>query len=118
MKESNFIRRVHRRLDKRVYRQHMPSGSGTPDYYYEGPGGILWVEYKVHPNWLSRLQELWIERARGNGVPVWIASWIPSEEVVHVLMSSEQGQKLKLNDYVRVIETKLLEKRHAKDRQA
>jgi hypothetical protein len=87
--ESSFIRRVHYRLakldpDRSIFYQHIPAGEGIPDYYYEADGAHLWVEYKVHPNRLSRKQARWIERARANKQPCWVASWHPKKEVVLV----------------------------------
>jgi hypothetical protein len=53
--ESKFVAKVHRQLPKSVYRQGMglTATNGTPDVYYEGEKGILWVEYK----WTDRIRE-------------------------------------------------------------
>jgi hypothetical protein len=58
--------------------------NGTADTYYEGPGNILWVEYKAvqsaclpkiievikNKPCLSPLQRRWVNRAHSNHVPV------------------------------------------------
>lgn len=51
MKESSLIAAINRRLPKDFHSQSMTFGSlsfnGTPDRYYDPPGGFdLWVEYK------------------------------------------------------------------------
>lgn len=56
----------------------MGSPSGVPDYYYEGPHNIMWVEYKWIENLtrarkipirkLSPHQHNWLERAARNNV--------------------------------------------------
>jgi len=91
--ESNFIARVHRRLDKDVYKQAMglTSTNGTPDYYYEGPHGCKWIEYKWYPEkpgtidlcnpkkkpHLSALQRLWLNRAIINNVDAFVVAGYP-----------------------------------------
>lgn len=81
--ESRFIDSVHRQIkDESIHIQAMSSmySNGTPDRYYEGSGGVLWVEYKYLPRvprdgfdvaeLCSDLQRGWLSRAHGNGVPV------------------------------------------------
>ena len=74
--ETRFISRVHRGLDRRVYREKTanPFRRGMPDVYYEGDAGILWAEYKWLPTvrnrftpGLSELQRQWLIRAHRNG---------------------------------------------------
>ena len=78
--ESRFTQRIVRRTKAfnqaggHLYAQKMETGRGTPAYYYEGPSGVLWVEYKVKPNGLSPIQKDWIARARGNYVKAWVAT--------------------------------------------
>lgn len=68
--ESSFIQGVHRHLPT-VYKEKMnnPYRGGTPDVWYSGNLGDLWVEYKClpripkHANILPDLspnQQLWI----------------------------------------------------------
>jgi hypothetical protein len=84
--ERRFIDKVHRRLVAPVWKQSttgMAGSNGTPDYYYEGLCGALWVEYKgidgffpKQINLLSKnpkltpLQRRWVDRAYGNDVQV------------------------------------------------
>lgn len=79
--ETNFIKKIHRRLSREVYREKManPYRGGTPDVYYEGPQGVLWVEYKYWQtvkrifkpkDVVSPLQWLWIQRAHDNNVNI------------------------------------------------
>lgn len=78
--EGRFIDRVHRYLPSHIHQQSMRGifHNGTPDRYYEGPDGILWVEYKWRKSKprkpltpaLTALQRRWLNRAYGNGVEV------------------------------------------------
>lgn len=49
--ERRLIDAVHRGLPKDLHKRSNTSGSmtsnGIPDYYYDGPQGDLWVEYKA-----------------------------------------------------------------------
>lgn len=49
--ERRLINAVHRHLPKSLHRQSMTMGSltqnGTPDYFYDGAGRDLWIEYKA-----------------------------------------------------------------------
>lgn len=73
--ENRFIQRVHKHLDKRVYREKMHNAyrGGTPDVWYSGPRGDLWVEYKwatgkkLKAPALSSLQLDWITKRRAEG---------------------------------------------------
>ena len=72
--ENTYITGVHKKLDKRVYREKManPYRGGTPDVYYEEEH-VLWTEYKrlaalpardstmIVPG-CSKLQLDWLER--------------------------------------------------------
>lgn len=84
--ERRFIDKVHRRLAPSIHKQGttgMAGSNGTPDYYYEGPTGALWIEYKgingtfpkivdlINKNpKLTPLQRRWVDRAHKNGVQV------------------------------------------------
>lgn len=48
MNEHSFVKGIHRRLPKGIYRWkiHDQYTNGVPDAWYSGPGGDLWVEYK------------------------------------------------------------------------
>lgn len=77
--EANFVDRVHRALPRSVFHQSMglTATNGTPDVYYEGKRGQLWVEYKwmetippvfnlVTSRKLSKLQLKWLLRCFDN----------------------------------------------------
>lgn len=60
--ENRFIHRVHKRLDKSVYREKMHNAyrGGTPDVWYSGKNGDCWIEYKWGRLNLSPLQLKWL----------------------------------------------------------
>ena len=83
--EGKYIARIHRQLDKNAHpdQYHMsntnPYVGGIPDQYYEGPTGVLWIEYKflkvlppildmTNPKkkLLTQLQIRWLRRATKN----------------------------------------------------
>lgn len=82
--ENKFIASIHRHLPQ-VHKEKMHNAyrGGTPDVYYSGDAGDLWVEYKylsklpkqVQPK-LSALQQVWINarHAEGRNVMV-IVGW-------------------------------------------
>lgn len=97
--ERNFINRIHRKIKPTLFKQAMglTSTNGTPDYYYEGSLGAIWVEYKFFPVepmgqfdlcdtkqkiHLSKLQQIWLERANDNGVDVAVVAGYPKGCVV------------------------------------
>ena len=84
--ENRFIQRVHKHLSRSVYREkmHNPYRGGTPDMWYSGPGGDVWVEYKwqkvprsgvIAPD-LSPLQLKWIigRLSEGRNVAVMVGT--------------------------------------------
>jgi len=84
--ESRLIARVHRNLtDVHYEKNHNMFRGGTPDVFYSGYGGSLWVEYKWIPNTpvrglssgLSALQRHWIFCRAREGVNVWVAIGCP-----------------------------------------
>ena len=75
MKEKDLYRAIDKMLPKTIHRQSMTGAStttnGTPDRYYDGPIGDLWVEYKqlssmprsgVAKGAYTELQLFWMER--------------------------------------------------------
>lgn len=98
--EANFVNRIHRKLDvgPDFHKQAMglTSMNGTPDYYYEGCSGVLWVEYKWYPQeplcvdlhdtkikpHLSKLQQRWLVRASRNGVSIAVVAGYPGGCVI------------------------------------
>ena len=91
--ETNFIKRIHRKLNSNVYKQAMglTATNGTPDYYYERSYGAIWVEYKWYPKepiavdltnakkdpCLSKLQQRWLRRAYHNNVIIAVVAGYP-----------------------------------------
>lgn len=96
--ETLFANRIHRKLNKDVYKQAMglTATNGTPDYYYEGNISHLWVEYKWYPKepnridlcdtdkkpCLSRLQQDWLARADNNEQPLAVVAGYPGGCIV------------------------------------
>lgn len=77
--ERRYRESIHRLLPDTIYAQGMGGTmtGGTPDAYYEGGNGILWVEWKwtsaLSPRLipeLTPLQQRWLTRAHSNGVRV------------------------------------------------
>lgn len=58
--ESRYIASVHKALRDRTYHEKMcnPYRSGTPDVWYSGTNGDLWVEYKYIPSIPKRTEVL------------------------------------------------------------
>lgn len=82
MSEHGFVRSIHRKLPKEVYRWKVADRftNGVPDAWYSGPAGDVWVEYKYIPRTprkayrveITDLQKKWLmERAiEGRNVAV------------------------------------------------
>jgi len=79
--EGNFIRKVHKLLPSTVYAEKMHNAyrGGTPDCYYEGAIGSMWIEYKWLPKlparhtlMLTPLQLRWLRRNAANGKYPWV----------------------------------------------
>jgi hypothetical protein len=90
--EAGFIKKVHRKLPKEIYRCKFADRftSGLPDCWYSGPRADLWVEYKYseHPHrkpGLTEHQKRWLtERAKeGRNVAVMVGSPDNSNIVIH-----------------------------------
>jgi hypothetical protein len=88
--EAGFIKKVHRKLPKEIYRCKFADRftSGLPDCWYSGPRADLWVEYKYseHPHrkpGLTEHQKRWLtDRAKeGRNVAVIVGS--PNRIVVY-----------------------------------
>lgn len=91
--ESTFIKSVHKHTH--CYHEKMcnPFTSGTPDVWYSGPKGDLWVEYKYIPRVpslprtvikpdLSARQLLWLRREHEHGRNVAVIVGCPTGGVV------------------------------------
>ena len=92
--EARFRTRVEDKLPHKVHAQGMAlmHSNGTPDRYYEGPNGNLFVEYKwiaakkprfVLPD-LSPLQRAWVNRRYDNKHPVAVIVGCPTGGVVYL----------------------------------
>ena len=91
--ENNFINGVHKYIDKNiVYYEKMcnPYNSGTPDVYYDGPGGDIWIEYKFkqkipkhYTPAVTELQRQWLLRADNNGRTVYVITGTPQGAIIH-----------------------------------
>jgi hypothetical protein len=94
--ENQFISGVHRYLPNVYYeKMNNPYRGGTPDVWYSGALGDLWVEYKYLPKVpkrgmivpaLSELQKRWIYGRRKEG------------RRVHVIVGCSQGGVWFLSD--------------------
>lgn len=62
--ETTFYQSIHKKLHKEIHREKMsnPYARGTPDVWYSGKGGDLWVEYKVGNNPLTYNQLSWLRK--------------------------------------------------------
>lgn len=77
MRESTYtaaINKLLRGMGVFAWKVHDSFSGGTPDAYYEGRDGSVWVEYKylarpgpLFKADLSALQARWLARAHGNG---------------------------------------------------
>lgn len=114
-REGRFYEGVERKLPADVYREGManPYRRGTPDRYYEGPGGALWVEYKyIDPlpstlKSLSAHQQRWLRRAYEHGVRVAVivgtkngGLWLPGLQWQEPLEHKELKTKDELADLI------------------
>lgn len=86
--ETSFSKLLHSKLDKDVYFEKISSAfrRGQPDFYYEGPKDIAWIEHKwILKPWLSDKepskicsttswtnQRHWLERAHKNGKQAYV----------------------------------------------
>ena len=91
--ETTFIASVHRHLTD-VYHEkmHNPYRGGTPDVWYSGDRGDLWVEYKYIPTIpkraelkpaLSKLQAEWLAGRRTEGRNMAVVVGCPEGCVVY-----------------------------------
>ena len=115
--ERRFINNVHRLIDPewRLWKQAntgIIGNCGTPDYYYESPGTVAWIEYKavkgklplkIHlfdskkPYGLRPLQRRWLNRAHQNGVRVAVV--LASDEGVLIFSKGAWENEMNVEDY-------------------
>lgn len=101
--ETRFIANVNKRFAVTdVYFEKManPYRGGTPDLYYEGDKGILWVEYKWYARQprkisildkLSALQIRWLVRAYRNNVKTAVIAGCPEGAMIMTDWSSYEN---------------------------
>jgi hypothetical protein len=87
--ESGFIRALHTKLPKEIYRWKISDrfSSGVADTYYSTPKIDLWIEYKFYPKGLpkrvkpklSRLQLKWLRERYNEGRNVFVVVGSPSD---------------------------------------
>lgn len=93
-KEAPYTQGINRHIPKDIHHEGIanPFRRGTPDRYYEGPDGHLWVEFKFIDHipaflepWLTLLsahQEAWLARAHHNRQPVAVIIGSPEGGVI------------------------------------
>lgn len=93
MNESGFIRALHAKLPKEIYRWKISDrfSSGVADAYYSSPKADLWIEYKyykdglpknVTPN-LSALQIKWLNARHDEGRKVYVIVGSPTDCLIY-----------------------------------
>lgn len=91
--ETTFTASVNRKLPRLLHKEKMnnPYRSGTPDFWYSGSKGDLWVEYKFIPKLairvdnkveLSELQRIWLNARHAEGRNVAVIVGHPDGGVV------------------------------------
>jgi hypothetical protein len=87
--ENNFLSKINQKLPKTLYREknYNPLRRGTPDVWYSGGKGDLWVEYKfltkptriIDPlKLLSPLQAKWLKDRKDEGRNVAVVIGTPA----------------------------------------
>lgn len=107
--ESNYISSIHKQLPTSVYKEKMynPLRRGTPDVWYSGNGGDVWIEYKYLPKLpkvivatklLTALQTLWLQARAHEGRNVRVIIGSPQGAVV--LTADQLSSRLDPTDFV------------------
>lgn len=91
MNEHSFIKSIHSKINTKVFVWKISDKfqGGVPDAYYSGPTGYMYVEYKYQPKLptkqetkvkinLSKLQRLWLARAKSHNHLAYIALGSPA----------------------------------------
>ncbi len=118
MKESTLVKWVKDHLPSTIHSQSMTFGSmsmnGTPDRYFDGPAGDLWIEFKQISAWprdglvggvddkkrgcYSTLQFRWMERRWKAGKNVLGVIGLPDKRVVIQYYPSAWKNKSSIED--------------------
>ena len=107
--EAHFKSGINTFAKNFIYVESManPYRRGTPDVYYEGPKGCLWVEYKFlkripsqfyYTDILSPFQVKWIKRAISNNVKCAIVVGHFSKGIIEFIKKPEQLHNELLKD--------------------
>lgn len=113
--ENRFIASIHKLMPKEIHREKMHNmyRGGTPDVYYSGCGGDLWIEYKFIPRVpqrgevvanLSELQKLWLKGRHLEGRKVHVIVGCPAGGVI--LSKLDWESPLSVSDFSNNLQSK------------
>lgn len=102
MNESGFIRAVHAKLPKEIYRWKVSDrfSAGVADAYYSSAKADLWIEYKYYPKGLpknvkpnlSQLQLKWLSERYQEGRSVYVVVGSPNDCLLYLDKSWESSK--------------------------
>ena len=113
--ENSFIQSVHRKLKEQVYHEKMnnPWRAGTPDVWYSGNLGDLWIEYKyvtklpisaeIRPD-LTPRQSRWLNNRFDEGRNVAVVLGTPDGGVIY--RNKEWDKPLSITDIEERLQTR------------
>lgn len=115
--ENTFIDAIHRHLAPSLHREKMnnPYSSGTPDVWYSGVAGDLWLEYKFLPRvpqrgtvtplkLLSPLQLRWLNERHTEGRTVGVCIGCPTGGLI--LRNKRWEETFPARDYAKQLCTR------------
>jgi hypothetical protein len=118
--ENNFIKSIHRLLPRELHHEKMHNmyRGGTPDVWYSGIAGDLWIEYKymktvpvrkvIDPcnsdELLSVLQQNWLRDRYGEGRSIGVIIGCPSGGVIFTGLEWEK--ELPAHDFIQQLQDK------------
>lgn len=103
MNETSFIKSIHNKLPKDIYKWKIRDTytSGIPDAMYAGPAGFLFIEYKYIKipkrsntevqTGLSELQKAWLTRMASYNLLVFV---VIGSDLNHVILKNNWHRKL------------------------
>lgn len=140
--EAKYKAKVHKHLPEYVYHQGMytPFSAGTPDHWYSGIEGDLWVEYKWSNSMSQRLrlcnpevkypmlthkQQSWLRNRYNEGRNVAVVFACPEGSFIFVALSWEQplekevflAKCVDVKDVAQWIEMRVSSKKHVKTKE-
>lgn len=113
--ENSFIQSVHRKFKEQVYHEKMnnPWRAGTPDVWYSGDLGDLWIEYKyvtklpisaeIRPD-LTPRQSRWLNNRFDEGRNVAVVLGTPDGGVIY--RNKEWDKPLSITDIEERLQTR------------